>query len=243
MLSLIVHGLPTGWTVVEAAGTNQDISAWTNGDAASPTNGLLFSRQVSGGIGASAYYTGAANNFSDFSGSVLMQLGAGNSTHNGGVLMRTTNTTGGTSVSGYFAGISRNFVTSVGWEYRVFISENPATYQSRGTELDSSVITLAGGTTNTFRLEFSAQGTSISATAFQWDPTPGQWENLGTASATDSTYSSGFFALRGGFGNSDGTATFGDLTVIPEPSSFALLLASGAFMLVALRRPRLRQSA
>lgn len=231
-------GLPPDWSVVQAAGTNKNISAWTNGDDVSPTNGLRFSRQDSGGIGANAYYTPTGGqNFSNFSGSVLMQLGGGNSTHVTGVIMRGANATGGTAISGYFAGLHRAFVSGVGWRYSLFIDENPATYQSRGTQLDATALTLAGTESNTFRLEFGAQGSNLTATAFQWSGTA--WSNLGSAAATDNTYTTGVLGLRAGFGNTDGNALFGNLAVIPEPSSVALIAAGMAWL--AIRRARRRK--
>lgn len=224
---------PTAWGAFGGANVH-DIRAWP-AMPNTPEYGLRIVRTGDGGgTGSNVIYT-ASNSFGDFEGSVLLATTGFNATgtDNAGILLR-AQTTDFASTQGYYISlVGLNTLT---------ISRDPTTHLNSGTILASTAIAPQRANDTATRIDFSAVGSSISASAFAWNSVNETWSLLATVSVTDTTYTAGMIGLRAGMIANGRGAFFADLEVsaIPEPSAFAALLGVFTLGFTLLGRRRCR---
>jgi len=126
------------------------------------------------------------------------------------------------------------------WQTHIAIYANTSSLSgSQGTLLGSNSLTLNLANNTWYWLEFSLQGTTLTARAFT-DISGAVGDEFGFLQLTDSTFTAGTAGVRAGFtgDNSVRSISYDSFQVVPEPRTAALLLAALAFM--AYRRIRSR---
>lgn len=125
------------------------------------------------------------------------------------------------------------------WQTRIAIYSNSSNLSgSQGTLLGTNSLSQNLADNTWYWLEFSLQGTTLTARAFT-DISGAVGDEFGFLQLTDSAFTAGTAGVRAGFtGTNTRSISYDSFQVVPEPRTAALLLAALAFM--AYRRMRSR---
>jgi hypothetical protein len=126
------------------------------------------------------------------------------------------------------------------WQTGIAIYANTSSLETQqGTRLGTNSLSQNLATNTWYWLEFSLQGTTLTARAFT-DISGAVGDEFGFLQLNDSTFTAGTAGVRAGFtgDNSVRSISYDSFQVVPEPRTAALLLAALAFM--AYRRIRSR---
>lgn len=237
-------GLPANWTISYQSNDSNNITEIEN--FGSGLTGLRMTRTASNGNSA-IFYTGSSGpfgtggNIADFSASIIIQK-ATTVDDSVGLYGRSQKLEwGGANTDlfqGYYAYLQQDRLGIVRDVERNAIDPTDA------DEILATTVFPNGGAdfsnNQDYLFNFSIFGDNITVSLYEWNTASSTVGDLiATATATDSTYSDGYFGIASRFGGNNRTVYWRDLTVIPEPRSVAAISAGITFFLVLLIRRRM----
>ncbi len=215
---------PTNWATSISSNPLINISSIADKDR------LQISRTPSNSGSGAVFYTGGAstateeNQFSDFSGSVVLRGLAGS--YHRGVILRSGD---------------KNYAAENAYFLAITAGDSPSLnlYWSAGHVFAPSITPLVSDDISSlasdrdYQLRFSAIGTVLSASLWGANENGDFINLLAEVKYEEATQAStGYFGLRGGRYGGNAVTYFSDLeiTAIPEPQSVAFIILGGALL-------------